>query len=141
MIRPFQHQDTQQVLDIWLDASIKAHDFVKASFWRDQLDNMRDLYLPNAETYVYEQAGKVVGFYALSEKHIAAIFVDPASQGQGIGKQLIAHAKQQRSILTLAVYKQNVASYQFYLSQGFSVVGEQIEQHTGLLEYTMSTGI
>ncbi len=141
MIRPYQSGDTETVLNIWLAASIKAHDFVDASFWHSQVDNMRNLYLPNAETYVYQQDNQVLGFYALDEKHIAAIFVAPGSQGQGIGKQLIAHAKQQRSVLTLSVYKQNTASYQFYLSQGFSLVKEQIDPHTGLPEYTMSTGI
>ncbi|WP_163132591.1 N-acetyltransferase [Agarivorans sp. Alg241-V36] len=141
MIRAYQSGDTETVLAIWLAASIKAHDFVAPSFWHSQVDKMRTQYLPNAETYVFQQEGKVVGFYSLDDKHIAAIFVEPNSQGLGVGKQLIAHAKQQRSVLTLSVYKQNTASYQFYLSQGFSLVKEQIDPHTGLPEYTMSTGI
>ncbi|HCE4958424.1 TPA: GNAT family N-acetyltransferase, partial [Vibrio parahaemolyticus] len=33
------------------------------------------------------------------------------------------------------------ASYQFYLSQGFNVVSEQLDEHTGHSEYTMSSGI
>ena len=62
-------------------------------------------------------------------------------QGKGIGKQLLSHAKTQRAVLSLSVYKENQASYQFYLSQGFNVVSEQLDEHTGHSEYTMSSGI
>lgn len=77
---------------------------------------------------------KVVGFYALYESNLAAIFVEPDLQGKGIGKQLLNHAKSQRVMLILSVYKENQASYKFYLSQGFKVVSEQLDDHTGHLD-------
>ncbi|EEX92070.1 GCN5-related N-acetyltransferase [Vibrio orientalis CIP 102891 = ATCC 33934] len=131
------------VLEIWLNASVKAHDFVSAVFWESQVENMRNIYIPASETYVYEAESKVVGFYALYENSLAAIFVSPEFQGKGkgIGKQLLSHAKAQRAVLSLSVYKENQASYQFYLSQGFQVVSEQLDDHTGHPEYTMSSGI
>lgn len=137
MIRPVKSQEVEAVLDIWLTASIQAHDFIEAEFWRSQLDNMRDVYLPASEVFVYEQAGDVVGFYALYEDNLAAIFVAPICQGKGVGKALIADAKTRRKSLTLSVYKENQASYQFYVSQGFNVVSEQEDEHTGHLELTM----
>ncbi|TOK35100.1 GNAT family N-acetyltransferase, partial [Vibrio parahaemolyticus] len=109
--------------------------------WESQLENMRNIYIPASETYVYEVESKVVGFYALYENSLAAIFVYPELQGKGIGKQLLSHAKAQRAVLSLSVYKENQASYQFYLSQGFKVVSEQVDEHTGHSEYTMSSGI
>jgi putative acetyltransferase len=60
------------------------------------------------------------------------------SFGNGIGQQLMTHAKQQRNALSLSVYKQNEASYQFYLKQGFSVKSEQADEHTGCMEYSMT---
>lgn len=140
MIRNHIENDTESVLNIWLTASVKAHDFVPAEFWQSQLGGMRDIYLPASDIYVYEHQGEVVGFYALYESNLAAIFVSPERQGQGFGKQLLDHAKQQRDRLTLSVYKQNHASYQFYLSQGFTVVSEQADEHTRQPEYTMSFG-
>ncbi len=113
MIRRSNENDTDTVLTIWLNTSIKAHDFIEAGFWHSQLDNMRNIYLSASEIWVYEQRGKVVGFYALYENTLAAIFVLPEFQGQGIGKSLITHAKGQRSELTLSVYKANEPSYQF----------------------------
>lgn len=141
MIRKLRSgSDIDAVLDIWLSASIKSHDFVEASFWESQVENMRNIYIPASETYVFESDSQVVGFYSLNGNNIAAIFVFPEFQGKGIGKQLMSHAKQQRVTLTLSVYKENEASCQFYLSQGFAVISEQTDEHTGHQEYTMSLG-
>lgn len=138
MIRPCKSSDIDTVLDIWLDASIQAHDFVDAAYWQSQLGNMRDIYLPASEVHVYDQNPGIAGFYALHGDSLAAIFVAPSLQGRGIGKQLLAHAKRQRTSLTLSVYQANDPSYRFYLSQGFCVVGEQTDDHTGHPEYTMT---
>lgn len=139
MIRPFEENDMEAVLDIWLAASIQAHSFVDPAVWRAQVDNMRTLYLPASQVYVAEDDSKTTGFYALHDNNLAAIFVRPACQGQGIGKALIAHAKQQRTELTLSVYKENHASVQFYLAQGFTPIAEAVDQHTGHPEYIMRT--
>ncbi|EMC4027213.1 N-acetyltransferase [Vibrio cholerae] len=140
MIKNYNENDMDSVLEIWLTASIRAHDFISAEFWESQVESMRNIYIPASEVYVYEMDSKVVGFYALYDSRLAAIFVAPELQGKGIGKQLLNHAKSQRTILTLSVYKENQASYQFYLSQGFNVISEQLDEHTGHPEYTMSTG-
>lgn len=113
MIRRFEQQDMDAVLDIWLQASLKAHNFIDASFWQSQVDNMRNLYLPASETYVIERQSKVRGFYSLHDDQLAALFVAPAFQAKGIGKQLLAHARAQRPVLSLAVYKDNTASCGF----------------------------
>lgn len=138
MIRKFSTSDIDSILDIWLSASIKAHGFIKASFWESQIENMRNIYIPASETYVFESDSKVIGFYSLNENNLAAIFVFPSFQGKGIGKQLMSHAKKQRARLSLSVYKENKESYQFYLSQGFTIVSEQTDEHTGHQEYTMN---
>lgn len=139
MIRKYKEDDIKAVLDIWLTASIKAHDFVDIEFWESQVDNMRNLYIPVSETYILEKESEIVGFYSLHENMIAAIFVSPVHQNMGLGKQLLNHAKSQRKELVLSVYKENQASVDFYHSQGFSIISEQIDDHTGHLEYTMST--
>lgn len=138
MIRKYRENDIEVVLDIWLSASIQAHDFVAAEFWISQVDSMRNIYIPASETYVFERESKIVGFYALHENTLAAIFVAPNFQGLGIGKQLMNHAKKQRTSLMLSVYKENKPSFNFYRSQGFIVISEQIDEHTGHQEFTMT---
>ncbi|MDC9592428.1 GNAT family N-acetyltransferase [Xenorhabdus sp. IM139775] len=98
---------------------------------------MRNIYIPAAEVYVDVQGSNVVGFYALHGNNLAAVFVSPDKQGQGIGKALVNDAKNRRTELTLSVYQQNQTSYEFYLSQGFSVVSEEVDENTGCQEYFM----
>ncbi|MFA0154787.1 N-acetyltransferase [Vibrio sp. 10N.261.46.A3] len=137
MIREYRPADIETVIDIWLTASIKAHDFVAPEFWESQVGNMRDIYIPASTTYVYKIDGEVRGFYSLYEGILAAIFVSPQHQGCGVGKQLIQHAKLECPNLSLNVYKENQATIEFYLSQGFSIVSEQTDEHTEHQEYTM----
>ncbi len=73
MIRKYNDNDLDSILEIWLTASMKAHDFVSAEFWKSQVDNMRNIYLPASEICVYEMDSKVVGFYALYESNLAAL--------------------------------------------------------------------
>jgi len=54
MVKKFSGSDIDPILDIWLSASIKAHDFIEASFWESQVENMRNIYIPVSETYVFE---------------------------------------------------------------------------------------
>jgi putative acetyltransferase len=137
MIREFVQNDMEAVLDVWLSASIKAHDFVVPDFWRSQLENMRNIYIPASEVYVHEDGSKLLGFYALLDDKLAAIFVIPDLQGKGIGKLLISHAKSKRDAIYLSVYKANASSISFYKSQGFLIAGESLDNVTGHEEYIM----
>lgn len=137
MIRTFEPRDMDRLLEIWLSASIKAHDFIDASFWQANIESMRDVYIPASETFVIEDSSGVLGFYSLLDNQLAALFVDPAHQGNGFGKQLLDHAKCLRNELSLAVYKENTPSVGFYTSQGFKRVKEQIDEQTGHAEFLM----
>lgn len=137
VIRTLQQQDMEQVLRIWLEASVAAHDFVDGTFWESKLGDMRDIYLPLAESYVYEEAGTIRGFISLLGETLAAIFVSPAEQGKGIGRQLILKAKDVRDQLELTVYKANTRSTGFYRQSGFSVAQEKIDKHTAQPELLM----
>lgn len=57
MIRDYRAADIDQILAIWLSASIKAHDFIESSFWKSKIRKMRDVYIPASETLVYEADG------------------------------------------------------------------------------------
>lgn len=137
MIRDYRAADIDQILAIWLSASIKAHDFVDSAFWTSKTNVMRDVYIPASETLVYEAEGEVVGFYSLYENNLAAIFVKPGSQGRGLGSALIDDAKNRRERMQLTVYKENIPSIKFYEKHGFTLLGEQIDEHTGHPELIM----
>jgi len=130
--------DIDQVINIWLEASIKAHDFVNGEFWESKVTDMRDIYIPSAENYVYEKEGIIKGFISLHKSTLAAIFVSPDSQSTGIGKCLMAKAKDVRGHLNLTVYKENHKSIEFYRKCGFKIEKEQIDEHTGHPELVMT---
>ncbi|KPZ72260.1 MULTISPECIES: N-acetyltransferase [Shewanella] len=137
MIRVMREQDLDSAVAIWLTASIKAHSFVAEEFWQSQQQNMRDVYLPHSESWVYEDNGHILGFISYYEGSIPAIFVDPQSQSNGIGTQLLDTVKNQYEQLTLTVYAENEKTHQFYLRHGFSDVGKCICEHTGQKQLEM----
>lgn len=138
MIRRYEERHCSDVLDIWLSASLRAHHFIDADFWISQVEDMRSIYLPASETWVFQENAAVTGFYSLYKNSLAALFVAPEYQGRGVGKELIGHAKTQRESLTLTVYRENESACRFYLSQGFTLTREQIDVHTGHEELLMS---
>ncbi|RHR79859.1 N-acetyltransferase [Odoribacter sp. AF15-53] len=139
MIRPYKPQDEESVLHIWLEASTIGHAFIPRSYWESKIDNMREIYLPQSETYIYTDTttGKISGFISLVGDYLAAIFVAPSCQRRGIGQALMAHAKKLKNELVLNVYTENTQAILFYKQQGFKIVDEQTDEATGHKEFKM----
>lgn len=137
MIRTSRKSDIERILRIWLEVSSISHDFMPSGYWASKVNDMRHIYLPSSENYVYEKGGKVLGFISIIENNIAAIFVAPKQQGNGIGSKLIEFVKDKYRELHLSVYKTNTASISFYKKHGFSVEGQQIDENTGYPEISM----
>ncbi len=106
-------------------------------YWESKVADMRNIYIPASETYVYENEGTIKGFISIHENNIAAIFVSPTQQGKGIGSELIEFVKNKNKELSLCVYKSNAKSISFYKKHGFQEVCEQIDEHTNFPEITM----
>jgi len=140
MIRAFEPSDMNDVLHIWLEASIEAHGFVGREFWESRIDDMRETYIPDSDTYVFSENGTVKGFFSLHGDSLAAMFVSPDAQGKGIGQQLMNKAKSLRRKLNLTVYRENKKSIQFYGKCGFKQVKERADEHTGYIEILMEYG-
>lgn len=85
-IRRAQPDEFDALVALWLEASLRAHDLVPAAFWRAQAPARATQYLPNARVWVYERAGAVAGVLAQVEQHLAALFVRPDAQGQGLAR-------------------------------------------------------
>jgi putative acetyltransferase len=137
MIRQARPDDTDAILEVWLLASLQAHDFVPAAFWWQQQEQMRARYLPAAEIWVCEREGEIQGFVALVEDYLAALFVRPDCQQQGIGKALLAVAKRQRRRLSLRVFSENDIAVHFYRQHGFAITDEGTDPATGQSELCM----
>ncbi|WP_084166532.1 GNAT family N-acetyltransferase [Stutzerimonas azotifigens] len=141
MIRPATPADMERVLAIWLKASLQAHDFIEPAFWEGKLEDMRTHYLPSADVRVYERDGTVLGFCALQENVLAALFVDPEAQGQGIGTALLCEARRLAGgHLELSVYQRNRDAVAFYQRHGFCQIDLRTDMRAGHVELVMLDG-
>ncbi|SDW72780.1 Ribosomal protein S18 acetylase RimI [Ruegeria halocynthiae] len=68
------------------------------------------------------QQDKVVGFLALNEAEIHSLYLAIPARGQGIGRQLLDHAKSKRSELSLFAFQANHPARRFYERNGFAEV-------------------
>lgn len=76
MIREAQRSELPAILELWLESTIWGHPFIKANYWRDCIPLVRDAYLANAQNWVWEEDGKLLGFVSIMEgRFLAAMFV------------------------------------------------------------------
>lgn len=135
MIRKFKETDLNSIMKLWLETNISAHDFIDEKYWRSNYEQVRQM-MPEAVIYVYEE-DSIKGFIGLNGDYIAGLFVEANSQSKGIGKALLDHIKGINKELLLHVYKKNERAVRFYIREGFSVEGEQIDINTNETELVM----
>lgn len=133
MIRAYRESDLNELIEVWYRASLIAHPFLDESFLQVERKRIGEVYMPLAETRVYEQENRVVGFISLIGNEVGAIFVLPSHQGQGIGRALMDHARTLQNKLELDVFKANSIGRRFYDRYGFEFVREHRHPDTGYL--------
>jgi len=136
MIRKFEKNDINPVMQIWKNENIKAHKFISKEYWKNNYNYVKEI-LPNAEIYVYVLKENIVGFIGINENYIEGIFVEESMRGKGIGTQLLNLAKQLCSSLTLQVYEKNQSALRFYFKEGFQIKKKQMDSETGQMDFTM----
>lgn len=142
MIRNLNSADIDNVMDIWIKSTIKAHHFISKEYWQNNYNTVKNVYIPMSDTFVYEDNEGIKGFISIiNNEFIGALFVDINFQGNGIGKKLIDYAMNKYKELELAVYKENETSVEFYINRGFKIVKEQINDDSGYSEYIMQKSL
>ncbi|MBL4933748.1 N-acetyltransferase [Clostridium paridis] len=138
MIKELENFEVDEIMDIWLDVNITAHDFIPKQYWINNYEVVKKRYIPAATTFVFKEDNIIKGFISVLDKaFIGALFVLGNCQGCGTGKKLINHCKGIYSSLELGVYSDNVKAISFYKSCGFEIIKEQINEDSGYIEYIM----
>ena len=133
VIRKYKDKDLKELLDAWEQASRLAHPFLDDAFFAAERTAIPDVYIPVAETWVFEREGQVVGFVSMLGNEVGGLFVMPSVHGQGIGRSLMDHVSKSRDFLEVDVFEQNHVGRKFYDRYGFNRVREHTHDQTGHL--------
>lgn len=138
MLRELKEKDIDDVMKIWRDGNLKAHNFIQSVYWSDKYIKVQNEYLRNSYTIVYEEEGKIKAFISIiDDGYIGALFVTEDVQREGIGRILINHVKDKYETLSLKVYEKNINATMFYKAMGFKKLKSQIDESTSEKEYIM----
>ncbi|WP_051280774.1 N-acetyltransferase [Anaerovorax odorimutans] len=153
MIINLLKEQTDTIMDIWLTSTIKAHYFIPEKYWKSNYETVKNEYIPNSKTYVFEDAdGIIKGFISIIPNSISnepndsscksgmigALFVSPEYQGNGVGGELLNFCKKNYDYLSLKVYSENKRAVDFYENYGFIIKSEQTDEETEQQEYIMN---
>ena len=76
MIRESKAEDISAILTLWMESTIHAHPFIEERYWRESESVVRDVYLPAAQTWVWEEEGELKGFVSvIDDRFLGALFV------------------------------------------------------------------
>ncbi len=131
MIRCYHPTDLDDLLSVWAAATVVAHPFLSVEFLRRERHRIPSVYLPNAETWIWEAQGRVVGFASLLGNEVGALFVHPSCHRAGIGRALMDRARTLRGELEVEVFKANAQGRAFYADYGFELMEAKIHAQTG----------
>lgn len=138
MIRQYLTTDTDALISIWRDANAIAHPFLSEDFVAQLGEDMRNIYLPNAETWVLEEDSKPLGFIALIGNEIGGLFLAPSSHGKGFGKAMVDHGSDLKGPLCVEVFEKNRIGRRFYDRYGFIETGRYEHEPSGQVTLKMS---
>lgn len=137
VIRKSTPEEIVDIVELWHEVSLAAHDFISPEFWESNKSRMATEYLPAADTLVAVLGNEILAFISLVDDHVAALFVSTSMQGRGVGSLLLAEVKKNRSNLNLKVYKKNRKSREFYHKHGFKTASEELDPESGEREFLM----
>lgn len=137
MIKELDTSKIDDVMKIWLETNISAHDFISKEYWESNYDLVKKA-LPEATVFIYEEGDEIRGFIGIIEEaYIAGLFVSNQYQNEGIGSELLKKCKKDYSILSLDVYAKNIKAVNFYTKHGFKIKKEKENDETNEKEYSM----
>lgn len=123
-IEPADSSVFERLVNIW-EASVRdTHFFLTESDITELRPLLLNSYLPNLPVFMArDETGAIHGFIGVDENRIEMLFIDAASRGKGVGKQLLAYAIEKSHANEVDVNEQNPQGVGFYKHMGFVQTG------------------
>jgi len=131
MIRKHIEKDLEQIMNVWSQSSTMAHPFLNSAFVEKVKSDMKNIYIPNSETWVYENDSEVIGFISMIGNEIGGLFVLPENQSKGIGTKLVNFINEFHNELEVEVFEKNKIGGAFYNKHGFILINEFNHEESG----------
>jgi putative acetyltransferase len=132
VIRPFLSTDEDELVSVWLAATIPGQDFLSEAHWREMEPAVRHDLLPVADTWVVIDEGELVAFMSVIGDVIEGLFTHPDHQGRGHGRSLIEIARERFDPVYVEVFEANDKALGFYRRVGFVDHQRNIDPGSGL---------
>jgi len=126
MIRKYREEEIPELISIWELSAALAHPFLTSDFSAMVKKAMVEVYLPDSDTWVYEEGNLVVGFISMAGNEIGGLFVHPKYHSKGIGTSLMNHISQFHKELEVEVFEKNSIGKPFYEKHGFVPIKEYV---------------
>ena len=141
-LRPYDAKDEDAAVALWLRSWQTAYpqiDFAqRLDWWRDR---WRNELTKSADIVIAEAGDEMIGFVTVDPQtcYLDQIVVAPEHWASGVGKALIAVAKQLSPTgLELHVNTDNARAIRFYQKEGFVITGDATNPRSGAPIHTMA---
>lgn len=131
MVRKHTEKDLEIIMKIWQKSSTLAHPFLSSTFVEKVESDMRNVYIPGSDTWVYESDGVLVGFISMIDNEIGGLFVMPEYHSKGLGTRLLDFVAKFNDQLEVEVFEKNEIGRSFYNKKGFNLSKGYIHQQSG----------
>jgi putative acetyltransferase len=131
-ISPGSPTDRPRLVAVWEAAVRQTHHFLSEedlAFFRPLVGDAFEG--PLEVACVRNEEGTVLGFAGVAEGKLEMLFVDPACHGQGIGRELLAHAVARMGARVVDVNEQNEGAVAFYRRIGAETIGRSERDEMG----------
>lgn len=119
MITELDISKIDEIMKIWIEENINAHDFISEDYWKTNYNFVKRALL-DATVFVYNDNDEIKGFIGVVEKsYIAGLFISNKYHSNGIGNDLLKRCKQEYPALKLDVYVKNLKTVSFYKKHRF----------------------